>query len=328
MHALISIVIVNWNAGDLLERCVASVLTQTLPPLEVIVVDNGSSDGSARHIGEKFNSVSVIHAGENIGFAAANNLAVRNVSRKCSWIVLLNPDAFPEPTWLESLFDAAQRNLEYAFFGCRLMDAINPLIVDGTGDTYHSSGLVWRAGHGKSFNSPVVEFKEIFSPCAAAAMYRKDVFLEAGGFDEDFFCYVEDVDLGFRLRLLGHRCLYVPGSVVYHVGSAVTGRRSDFSVYHGHRNLVWTFTKNVPGFLFWVLLPLHLALNIVTVIYFALHGQSSVIWRAKRDAIKGIPKMWRKRRRIQSTRVATPREIWRLMYKGLIPAKQGRIGRH
>jgi GT2 family glycosyltransferase len=327
-NRLISVVVVNWNAGDLLERCIASALKQTLPPFEVIVIDNDSSDGSAKNIGEKFPSVHVVNAGGNIGFAAANNLALQFVSDESGWVVLLNPDAFPEPTWLEALYEAAQRNPEYAFFGSRLMDANNPMVLDGTGDAYHNSGLVWREGHGSVCDSAASQVNEIFSPCAAAAMYRKDVFLAAGGFDEDFFCYVEDIDLGFRLRLLGHRCGYVPTSVVYHVGSAVTGRRSEFSVYHGHRNLVWTFFKNMPGALFWGLLPLHLILNMVTVIYFAGCGQGKLILRAKWDAIKGIPSMWRKRRVIQSNRVATARDIWQLMNKRIIPAKLGRMGKY
>ncbi|MGH8498631.1 MAG: glycosyltransferase family 2 protein [Methylococcales bacterium] len=319
----LSVIIVNWNAGKLLERCLASVCAQTLPPLEVIVVDNASSDGSAKNIGEQFPSVYIIQASENMGFSAANNLAVRIVSNQSTWLVLLNPDAFPEPNWLESLLNAARRNPEYAVFGSRLMDANKPSILDGAGDAYHPSGLVWRSGHGKLFNSRLCEMKEIFSACAAAAMIRKDAFLKAGGFDEDFFCYVEDVDLGFRLRLLGYRCLYVPESVVYHVGSAVTGRRSDFSVYHGHRNLVWTFVKNMPGVLFWILLPLHLALNLFSVIYFAARGKGRLILRAKWDSIRGMSAMWRKRRRIQSTRVASIREILRLMDKRIIPARQG-----
>lgn len=150
-------------------------------------------------------------------------------------------------------------------------------------------------------------------------MISKDALLSAGGFDEDFFCYVEDVDLGFRLRLLGHRCWYVPDSVVLHVGSAVTGRRSDFSIYHGHRNLVWTFVKNMPGVLFWLLLPLHVVLNLVSVIWFALRGQGAVILRAKRDALLGLPKMWRKRQQIQKARVASVRDIWRVIDKRLLP---------
>ncbi len=318
----VSVIIVNFNAGAWIERCLASVCAQTLPPFEVILVDNASSDGSANNIGDKFPSVVVIFASQNMGFSAANNLAVRTVSSQSAWLVLLNPDAFPEPVWLENLLNAAQRNPEYAVFGSRLMDANNPSILDGAGDAYHPSGLVWRSGHGQPFDSRQYETKEIFSACAAAAMIRKDAFLKAGGFDEDFFCFLEDVDLGFRLRLLRYGCLYVPESVAYHVGSAVTGRRSDFSLYHGHRNLVWTFVKNMPPVLFWTLLPLHLALNVASVIYFVARGKGRLILRAKWDSIKGMPKMWRKRKLIQSTRVATIREILRLMDKRMIPQRQ------
>ena len=313
----VSVLIVNWNAGILLERCVESLLTQTLRPVEIIVVDNASSDQSIKNIENKFPDVRLIQAGQNLGFAAANNLGIRAIAS--DWIVLLNPDAFPEPKWLETLLDVAQRNPEYAIFGSRLVNANVPSILDGMGDIYHFSGLVWRAGYGQKFPESVTDPIEIFSPCAAAAMYRRDAFLEAGGFDEDFFCYVEDVDIGFRLRLLGYRCLYVPDSVAHHVGSAVTGKRSDFSVYHGHRNLVWTYVKNMPGFLFWVLLPLHVLLNIVSLVHFSLRGQGKVILRAKWDAVKGISKMWRKRRVIQAHRIASVREIWQAMNKSLIP---------
>jgi len=136
---------------------------------------------------------------------------------------------------------------------------------------------------------------------------------------------VEDVDLGFRLRLVGYRCLYVPQSVVYHVGSGTTGgQHSDFAMYHGHRNLVWTFVKNMPGILFWMLLPLHVSLNLASIIWFALRGRGGVIWRAKRDALLGLPKMWRKRQYIQKTRVASIGEVWRQLDKRMITTKLGR----
>jgi GT2 family glycosyltransferase len=144
--------------------------------------------------------------------------------------------------------------------------------------------------------------------------------MEVGGFDEDFFCYAEDVDLGFRLRLAGHRCLLVPDAVVRHVGSATTGgQKSDFAVYHGHRNLVWTYMKNMPGALFWLFLPLHILLNLVTVLWFSLRGQGRVIMRAKRDALCDLPRMWRKRREIQRARRAPVGEIWRALDKRLWP---------
>ncbi|MGR9107983.1 MAG: glycosyltransferase family 2 protein [Gammaproteobacteria bacterium] len=323
-HDPVAVIIVNWNAGKWLERCVRAVYGQTLVPSEVILVDNGSSDGSTAAVVAQFASLRVVETGTNLGFAAANNLAVRGVSPECVWIVLLNPDAFPEPCWLESLLTAAQRSPQYAVFGSRLMTAEHPSIVDGSGDVYHISGLVWRAGHGRKIDLSGIQSREIFSPCAAAAMYRKDVFLQAGGFDEDFFCYVEDVDLGFRLRLLGYRCWYVAESVAYHVGSAVTGRHSHFSIYHGHRNLVWTFFKNMPGALFWVLLPLHLALNVASVFYFSLRGQAGLILRAKRDSLNGIPAMWHKRRRIQAERTATLADIWRSLDKRVIPPGRSR----
>ena len=162
----------------------------------------------------------------------------------------------------------------------------------------------------------VPEIREVFSPCAAAAMYRRDVFLSAGSFDEDFFCYLEDIDLGFRLRLEGHRCLLVPSAVVAHVGSVTSGgKQSDFAVYHGHRNLVWTYVKNMPGWLFWVCLPLHLAMNFVTVLMYTWQGKGRVILRAKRDALLGLPKMWQKRREIQKHRIVSISDIWRMLDK-------------
>ena len=163
-----------------------------------------------------------------------------------------------------------------------------------------------------------------FSPCAAAALYRCSALLKSRGFDEDYFCYVEDVDLGFRMRLAGYSCLYVPQSIAYHVGSGTTGgQHSDFSVYHGHRNLVWTFVKDMPGVLFWLLLPLHVLLNLVSIVWFAVRGRGGVIWRVKRDALLGLPKMWHKRQEIQSKRVATVSEIWRVLDKRLFKFKPG-----
>lgn len=320
--APVSVIIVNWNAGDLLERCVLSLLSQTVLAHEIIVVDNASTDGSVRQIVDKFPSVRVIESTRNLGFAAANNLAIQEASSKSKWVAFLNPDAFPESDWLMALFNAATANPECAVFGSRLMDASSTEILDGIGDVYHVSGLVWRAGNGMTLRSRDRVAREIFSPCAAAAMFRKDALLAAGGFDEEFFCYVEDVDLGFRMRLFGHVCWYVPDAVALHVGSALTGRRSNFSIYHGHRNLVWTFVKNMPGGLFWLLLPLHVALNLVSIVWFAFRGQGGVILRAKRDALLGLPKMWRKRHLIQKTRVVTVRDIWQVLDKRLVPIRR------
>lgn len=299
-----------------------ALLAQTTKPHEIILLDNASTDGSLE-IMLRFPTVRVIALEQNTGFARGNNLAIEAASQASEWIALINPDAFAAPRWLESLLDAAESNPEFDLFGSKLVNAADPTLLDGTGDAYHISGLVWRTAHGISVSSMGDNDCEVFAPCAAAALYRRSAFEKVGGFDEDFFCYVEDVDLGFRFRSAGYRCLYLPQSVAHHVGSGTTGgQHSDFSVYHGHRNLVWTFVKNMPGALFWLLLPLHVALNFVTILWFALRGQGAVILRAKRDAVFGIPKMWRKRRQIEKVRVVSVRNIWRVLEKRLLPIRR------
>lgn len=318
-----TVVIVNWNGERFLDRCLSALLAQTVAPHEIILVDNASSDASL-DIVPRFPSVRLLAQSENLGFARGNNLAID--AAESEWIVLLNPDAFVEPRWLEGLLSAAHDNPAFDVFGSKLVVAADPAVLDGAGDIYHVSGLVWRMGHGTPVSSFSQQPREVFSPCAAAAMYRRKILVEVGGFDEDYFCYVEDVDLGFRLRLAGYRCLFVPTSVAHHIGSATTGgQHCDFSVYHGHRNLVWTFVKNMPGALFWLLLPLHLLMNLVTVAVFIARGQGAVILRAKRDAIKGLPQAWAKRKQIQAGRVATIGDIWRVLDKRLIFRKKSRV---
>ncbi|MGZ8173651.1 MULTISPECIES: glycosyltransferase family 2 protein [Methylobacter] len=320
----IAVIIVNWNGGQFLERCLAALMEQTIKPHEIILLDNASSDGSVEIV-LRYPSVRLIALNRNTGFTQGNNLAIEAASAGAKWIALINPDAFAEPRWLEALVEAAESNPGFDVFGSKLVNAGDPTLLDGAGDAYHMSGLVWRMGHGMPVPAGAENGREVFSPCAAAALYRRSALRELGGFDEDYFCYVEDVDLGFRLRLAGYRCLYVPQSVTHHVGSGTTGgQHSDFAMYHGHRNLVWTFVKDMPGILFWLLLPLHVLLNLASVIWFALRGQGRVIWRAKRDAVLGLPKMWRKRQRIQKTRVASIGEVWQQLDKRIIRIKFGR----
>lgn len=318
----VTVVIVNWNGERFLDRCMNALLEQTAKPHEIILLDNASTDGSVE-IARRFPAVRVIALEENTGFAGGNNLAIEATTSKSEWIALINPDAFAASRWLEALLAAAESNSEFDVFGSKLVNASDSSLLDGTGDAFHMSGLMWRTAHGVPVSHLGESECEIFSPCAAAALYRRSALLDVGGFDEDFFCYAEDVDLGFRLRLAGYRCLYVPQSVVHHVGSGTTGgKHSEFSVYHGHRNLVWAFVKNMPGVLFWLLLPLHAALNLVSIVLFALRGQGRVILRAKWDALLCLPKMWSKRRLIQRSRVASVRDIWRVLDKRLLPIRR------
>lgn len=309
-----AVVIVAFNCWDLLHPCLEALSLQTLTPARIVVVDNGEeSPHDVTRLARHANLVYVKATG-NLGFAAGNNLGFQNVG-DCEWIALLNPDTVAHPEWLARLAQAAVEHPHYALFGSRLLRADNPALLDGNGDCYHISGLAWRS----SINQPVAQQSsansEIFAPCAAAALYRRDIIVEAGGFDEDFFCYMEDVDLGFRLRLAGHRCLSVPGSTVLHVGSAVTGKRSPFYIYHGQRNLIWTYVKNMPAYLFWLFLPLHIVLNLMGIARYVRRGQTGIVMRAKWDAILGIPKMWRKRRALQRSRAITPMQLLRILKK-------------
>jgi GT2 family glycosyltransferase len=321
----VCVVIVNYNAGTLLQRCLSALKQQSRPPDQVTVVDNGSRDGSTDGLEAAFPWVQVLRLGRNLGFAEANNIAVRR-AETARWVALLNPDAFPDTAWLERMLSSAREHPQYSFFGSRLLDAENGRRVDGDGDVYHVSGAAWRRHYGVPVDAVAAVTGEVFAPCAAAALYRRDAFLEAGGFDRRFFCYFEDVDLAFRLRLAGHRAWQVGDATVHHLGSGITGSRSDFTVYHGHRNLVWTYVKNMPGPLFWRFLPQHLLFNLVSIMELARRGQPRVGLRAKWDALKGLPEMWRDRRRIQADRRVTPQALRASFLEGwLRPYSRDRV---
>ena len=318
----IGIAVVNWNSFDVLSRCLAAIKAQSLAPACVVVVDNGSDEAIAKLDGVLPKNVHYIRLAENTGFAHANNLAVEQM-KECDWIALINPDAFPQPDWLEQLGNAARRRPEFAFFSSLTVTDEYPDYLDGTGDVYHVSGIAWRRGYGRHIAKTHIVEEEVFAPCAAAAMYRRDAWEEAGGFDEDYFCYFEDVDLAFRLRLLGYRCLFVPTAVARHIGSVTSGgQQSDFSVYYGHRNLVWTYIKNMPGYAFWLFLPLHLAMNLATLLWFSASGRWRIIFKAKWDALKGLKSAWSTRRVVQATRRVAVSEIVRRMDKRLIPIRR------
>jgi GT2 family glycosyltransferase len=312
---LVDVVIVNYNGGTLLARAAAALHAQSSRDFRIIVVDNGSTDDSVERLRSGPIETRIVRAGRNLGFAAANNLALHE-HVAAEWMAVLNPDAFPHCDWLERLISASRANPEFTFFGCRMLDAADRKTLDGVGDAYHVSGKAWREGRGCSSQGTYRTAEEIFSPCGAAALYRTDELRAVGGFDEDFFCYFEDVDLGFRLRLAGKRCLYVPDAVIDHVGSGIVGTYSDFQLYHGNRNQVWTFVKDMPGALFWLYLPWHVAINLWNVLGWTFRGRGRVVLRAKRDALARLREVLRKRRAIQAGRAAPIGALWRVMRHG------------
>jgi len=305
----VTVIIVNYNGGDMICQCLAALAQQTFRDFAAIVVDNGSTDGSLAVIQARFPLVQLMDLKTNLGFAGGVNHALERAPLG-QWVVLLNPDAFPLPDWLGSLVASAKANPGHAAFGSRMFSDEQHRMLDGIGDVYHVSGLPWRMGHGSTNSSRFDQEMDIFAPCAAAALYRVSALREVGLLDEDFFLYVEDIDLGFRLQLAGYPAKYVPTAKVLHLGSAFVGKHSDFQLYHGHRNLVWVYAKNMPGVLFWLFLPAHIALNLVTLLLFSLRGQGAVIWRAKRDALRGLPHFWKKRAAIQACRKAS---AWKIL---------------
>lgn len=306
---VVTVVIVNFNGGEMICQCLAALTQQRFRDFAIVVVDNNSSDGSVASIRERYPQVEILVSTVNLGFAGGINKALRARAR-APLVALLNPDAFPAPDWMGSLVKAAADHPEFAAFGSRMYSDDEHTQLDGVGDAYHVSGLPWRQGHGCANSAQHDHPHEIFAPCAAAALYRLSALEFIDLFDEEFFLYVEDVDLGFRLRLAGYRALYIPQASIQHLGSALVGRNSDSQIYHGHRNLVWVFIKDMPGILFWLFLPMHIALNLVTLVWFSLRGKGGVILRAKRDAIVGIPHYWKKRQSIQSSRKAS---IWAIL---------------
>jgi GT2 family glycosyltransferase len=323
----VAVLIVNWNGGELLRQCLAALLQQRRPPDHIIVVDNASTDDSLERAREALRRVEVIRLPDNVGFARANNVGAR-AAQGYDAIALLNPDALADPGWLEALVDAAQRHPDIAAFASQMQLAATPELLDGAGDSYHVSGRAWRNGHKAACAAWPASDVEVFAPCAAAALYRRHAFEEVGGFDEEYFCYFEDVDLGFRLRLRGHRCLYVHSAIVRHVSSASSGYRSDFAVYHGERNAVWTFVKNMPAPLLWLYLPQHLVLNIASLLFYPLRGQGGVVWRAKLDAFRGLLSVMRRRRAVQGGRRIDSRTLRRALIGGWMVPYIGRYSRH
>jgi GT2 family glycosyltransferase len=319
----VALLIVNWNGAGLLKRCLEAVRRQSHPPDRIIVVDNASDDDSLAQASQVLTGVQLIRNPRNIGFAAANNIAAA-AAKDCDAFALLNPDAFPDRNWLSALVWSAERHSSFAAFASQIRLAHQPALLDGAGDTYHAAGRAWRNGHRAAVETWPAEDMEVFAPCAAAALYRRTAWEEAGGFDERYFCYFEDVDLGFRLRLKGHRTLYVHSAIVDHVSSGVGGYRSDFATYHGERNMVWTFFKNMPAPLLWRYLPQHIALNLASLVYYPLRGQGKVVWKAKLDALRGLPEVLRQRRFIQQERAVDATTIDRALRHGVLAPYTGR----
>ncbi len=319
MSASVSVVIPNWNGCKFLEICLSSLRGQSFEDFEVVLVDNGSTDGSRDFVARNFLEVRVIPLEENKGFSAAANAGIEASDSK--YVALLNNDTEVDPGWLEALVRAADAHPEAGLFASKLVDFHDRRFLDGAGDALRLSGLPYRLGHGEvdrgQFDAP----SSVFGACAAAALYRRDMLQEIGLFDEDFVSYCEDGDLSFRAQLAGYQCLYVPDAVVYHMGSASTGgKRSATSTHLGTRNSLSLMVKNLPFSVVPHLLPFFVPAQISRLLTAAGTGTLRAHLEGLAGAWQHLPLMLKKRREVQENKRVSDAYVRRLLRESSLAA--------
>ena len=321
----VTVIVVNWNGKKLLSDCLNGLRHQIYRSFTVILVDNGSNDGSIDFVTNNYPEVKTIALPENLGFSSANNVALKNIQSE--YVAFLNNDAVPAPFWLNNLVDALELRPQAGFAASKMLFQYDPTIIDRAGDSYTTAGAGLLRGRG----SPVTNYNKqewIFGACAGSAFFRIEVLRDVGFFDEDFFILYEDVDLSFRAQLRGYKCLYVPEAVVYHKASSSIVYDSPISVYYGHRNLEWVYIKNMPSQLILKTFWLHILYNIAAFFFFVAHGRMKEFTMAKRDALKGLKTILNKRRQIQRNRKVNNAYIWDLLDKELFfPRLARRLGK-
>jgi len=240
----ISIIIVNWNGRHLLTDCLGSLRTQTYRDYETILVDNGSSDGSAEFVRTQFPEVHLIVLPENRGFAGGNNVGIAAATGQ--YIALLNNDTKADPDWLSSLVNATASGQHVGMCASKILSHDSPNVIDNTGLLLYWDGLARGRGRLEVDRGQFDHQREVLFPSGCAGLYRKSMLDEIGSFDEEFFAYADDVDLGLRGRLAGWDCVYVPGAVVYHKYSSSSSAYSPMKAFLVERNRIWVLLKYYP----------------------------------------------------------------------------------
>lgn len=277
-----TVVIPNYNGIKYVENCLSSLYAGTVVP-EIIVVDNGSADGSLSLIKEKFPKVRLIEYSENTGFCKAVNAGIR--ASATEYVLLLNNDTVADSDMVKHL-EAALDGERGAFSAAaRMLSIQEPEKLDGAGDFYCALG--WAYSRGK--DEPADSYSKggrIFSACAGAALYRREVFEKIGYFDENHFAYLEDMDIGYRANIYGYYNRYVPDAKVYHAGSAVSGsRHNEFKVNLSSRNSIYLIYKNMPLLQIVVNMPFLIVGFLVKFLFFFLKGMGMVYLKG---IIRGI----------------------------------------
>ena len=266
----IAVIIPNWNGKEVLRDCLDSLLLQSYPELEIVVVDNGSTDGSRELLSRGYPEVRKLWLKKNTGFCNAVNLGIQKTSSP--YVVLLNNDTVAEPDFIQELVNAMESEPDVFSASALLRQAHQPELVDDAGDFYCALG--WAYARGK--DRPCADYQQqtdIFASCGGAVIYRREVLERLKGFDTAFFAYLEDIDLGYRARLAGYRNIYVPSAVVDHLGSAATGSRyNSFKVFHAARNSIYLIRKNMPWGQQLINLPFLMAGYLIKTLYFTSMG--------------------------------------------------------
>ena len=280
-------------------------MDQTWIDFETIVVDNGSTDGSGEWVSRTYPHVILESLESNHGFAEANNLGIARA--RAGLIATLNNDACPEPDWLANLVKAADAFPEAGAFGSRVVLDTNPSILDSAGISIDVLGIAWDRGNSEQVGSD--KAGEVFGVSAAAALYRKELLDETGGFDASYFAYLEDVDLAWRARWLGWKSRHVPSACVVHAHSATAGEDSPFKTFYLGRNKVWTIVKSHHGPTLLAYVPLAVLYDLASILPTMLRQRSLAALRGRLAAIRSIGLAMRARRHISDTRQSAWRDL-------------------
>jgi hypothetical protein len=298
---LISVVIPNYNGAVFLERCLASLALQDFRNHEVLVVDNASADSSVEVAARTLPRARILRQDRNLGFAGAANRGI--AAARGQWVAVLNNDTEVPKSWLSHCAAAMERHPDAAFFACRILDQARPGLVYSAGDCFQRAGIGYRRGQGLPDGAAYDSEAEVFSPGGCAALYRKSAFEEAGGYDERFFAYLEDVELGLRMQSVGLVGYYVPEARLLHRGAATSGGEfSPLSVRLRTRNALLLIMKSLPVRIIGRCLPAILAAQVVWLARVARRGRLLGYLRGLAQALILGPAMLRSRRAM--------REFW------------------
>ncbi len=303
----VAVIVINWNGKRFLERCLGSLSAQTYRDFEVVLVDNGSTDGSVGFVGERFPQVHLMANEVNRGFAAANNQAIRATSSEL--IVTLNNDTEVAPEWLAELVKAVDAQSTVGACASRMLFAHSPTIINSAGIALDRTGIAWDWRGGEPDNPREREPVEVFGACAGAALYRRSMLNEIGLFDEDFFAYLEDVDLAWRAQWAGWRALSVPTARVLHHHSATGVEGSPFKNRLLGRNKMWLIAKNYPWpQLLWYL-PLIVVYDACSLPYTLIaRGDLQPVW-GRLEGLAAMRRALRKRKAAHRVRRVPAREV-------------------